>query len=128
MPVASLLAGLGIGGIALAFGAQKTVENLFGGVVIITDQPVRVGDLCRFGTRVGTVEDIGLRSTRLRTPERSMVSIPNAEFASGQIENLSLRDGYRFEQNMTVDYSQHPDSRESMLGFIEKREERNFED
>jgi MscS family membrane protein len=87
-----ILAGLGVGGLALALAAQKTIENLFGGVVIITDQPVRVGDLCRFGTRTGTVEDIGLRSTRLRTPERTMVSIPNAEFASGQIENLSLRD------------------------------------
>ena len=87
-----ILAGLGVGGLALALAAQKTVENLFGGVMLITDQPVRVGDLCRFGTRTGTVEDIGLRSTRLRTPERSMVSIPNAEFAAGQIENLSLRD------------------------------------
>jgi MscS family membrane protein len=87
-----ILAGLGVGGLALALAAQKTVENLFGGVVIITDQPVRVGDLCRFGQRTGTVEDIGLRSTRLRTPERTMVSIPHSEFASGQIENLSLRD------------------------------------
>jgi MscS family membrane protein len=87
-----LLAGLGVGGLALALAAQKTVENLFGGVMLITDQPVRVGDLCRFGTRSGTVEDIGLRSTRLRTPERSLVTIPNAEFASGQIENLSVRD------------------------------------
>jgi MscS family membrane protein len=87
-----ILAGLGVGGLALALAAQKTVENLFGGVMLITDQPVRVGDLCRFGNRTGIVEDIGLRSTRVRTPERSVVSIPNAEFASTQIENLTLRD------------------------------------
>jgi MscS family membrane protein len=87
-----ILAGLGIGGLALALAAQKTVENLLGGVMLITDQPVRVGDLCRFGTRTGTVEDIGFRSTRVRTPERTVVSIPNAEFASTQIENLALRD------------------------------------
>jgi MscS family membrane protein len=87
-----ILAGLGIGGLALALAAQKTVENLLGGVMLITDQPVRVGDLCRFGTRTGTVEDIGLRSTRIRTPERSVVSVPNAEFAATQIENLALRD------------------------------------
>jgi MscS family membrane protein len=87
-----ILAGLGVGGLALALAAQKTVENLFGGVMLITDQPVRVGDLCRFGSRTGIVEDIGLRSTRVRTPERSIVSIPNAEFASTQIENLTLRD------------------------------------
>ena len=87
-----ILAGLGIGGLALALAAQKTVENLLGGVMLITDQPVRVGDLCRFGTRMGVVEDIGLRSTRIRTLERTVVSVPNAEFASTQIENLSLRD------------------------------------
>jgi MscS family membrane protein len=87
-----IIAGLGIGGLALALAAQKTVENLFGGIMLITDQPVRVGDQCRFGTRVGTVEDIGLRSTRLRTAERTIVSVPNAEFAGMQIENLSVRD------------------------------------
>lgn len=87
-----ILAGLGVGGLALALAAQKTVENLFGGMMLITDQPVRVGDLCRFGTRTGTIEDIGLRSTRIRTPERSIVSVPNAEFSSTQIENLSVRD------------------------------------
>ena len=87
-----ILAGLGVGGLALALAAQKTVENLFGGVMLITDQPVRVGDLCRFGTRTGVVEDIGLRSTRVRTPERTIVSIPNAELASKEIENLTLRD------------------------------------
>ena len=87
-----ILAGLGVGGLALALAAQKTVENLFGRMMLITDQPVRVGDTCRFGNRIGVVEDIGLRSTRIRTPERSIVSVPNAEFSSTQIENLSLRD------------------------------------
>jgi MscS family membrane protein len=87
-----ILAGLGVGGLALALAAQKTVENLFGGMMLVTDQPVRVGDLCRFGTRTGVVEDIGLRSTRIRTPDRSLVSVPNAEFSAAQIENLSVRD------------------------------------
>jgi MscS family membrane protein len=87
-----ILAGLGVGGLALALAAQKTVENLFGGMMLITDQPVRVGDLCRFGNRTGVVEDIGLRSTRIRTPERTVVSVPNTEFSSTQIENLSVRD------------------------------------
>jgi MscS family membrane protein len=87
-----ILAGLGVGGLALALAAQKTVENLFGGMMLVADQPVRVGDTCRFGTRIGTVEDIGLRSTRLRTTERSIISVPNAEFASMQLENLATRD------------------------------------
>ena len=66
-PVTTLLAGLGIGGLAFAFGAQKTVENLFGSMALAVDQPFRVGDLVRVGDLHGTVEDIGLRSTRFRT-------------------------------------------------------------
>jgi MscS family membrane protein len=113
-----LLAGLGVGGLALALAAQKTVENLFGGVMLITDQPVRVGDLCRFGTRTGTVEDIGLRSTRLRTPERSLVSIPNAEFASGQIENLSVRDRMQLLVTIGVRLDATPAQLEAALEAI----------
>ncbi len=79
---ATLLTGLGIGGVAVALAAQKTIENLFGGVALITDQPVAVGDVCKFGDRVGTVEDIGLRSTRIRTPDRTVVSVPNGQFSS----------------------------------------------
>ncbi len=90
--VTSVLAGLGIGGLAVALAAQKTLENLFAGISIITDQPVRVGDFCRWGDRVGTIEDIGLRSTRIRTLDRTVVSIPNAEFAALQIENFAKRD------------------------------------
>jgi MscS family membrane protein len=90
--VTSILAGLGIGGLAVALAAQKTLENLFAGVSVITDQPVRVGDFCRWGDRVGTIEDIGLRSTRIRTLDRTVVSIPNGEFAAMQIENFAKRD------------------------------------
>ena len=90
--VTGLAAGLGIGGLAIALAAQKTVENLFGGVTLITDQPVRVGDYCRFGTTEGLVEDIGLRSTRLRTLDRTVITIPNAQFSAMPLENLSRRD------------------------------------
>ena len=91
-PVTTLLAGLGIGGLAFAFGAQKTVENLFGSMAIAVDQPFRVGDLVRVGDFTGTVEDIGLRSTRIRTVTRTLVTIPNAQFSTMAIENLSVRD------------------------------------
>src|SRR5947208_794206 len=67
--MSTALAGLGIGGIAIAFAAQKTLENLFGGVSVLGDEAIRVGETCRFGDRIGTVEDISLRSTRIRTPE-----------------------------------------------------------
>ena len=86
------LAGLGIGGLAIGFGAQKTIENLFGGISLLGDEVIRVGDSCNFNGRVGTVEDISLRSTRIRTVERTELSIPNGALATMNIENLSRRD------------------------------------
>jgi MscS family membrane protein len=90
--VTGILAGLGIGGLAVALAAQKTVENLFGGITLILDQPVRVGDFCRFGDKLGTVEEIGLRSTRIRTLDRTVISVPNAQFSSLELENFTPRD------------------------------------
>jgi len=96
------LAGLGIGGLAIGFGAQKTIENLFGGVSVLGDEVIRVGDYCRFGDRTGTVEDIGLRSTRIRTDERTLVAIPNGTVASINVENFSRRDKILFKTNLGV--------------------------
>jgi MscS family membrane protein len=86
------LAGIGIGGLAIGFGAQKTIENLFGGISLLGDEVIRVGDSCNFNGRVGTVEDISLRSTRIRTVERTELSIPNGALATMNIENLTRRD------------------------------------
>jgi MscS family membrane protein len=88
----TILAGLGVGGVAVALAAQKTVENLFGGVAVITDRPVTIGDFCKFGDQVGTVEDIGLRSTRIRTLNRTLLTVPNGLFSSVTLENFSKRD------------------------------------
>jgi MscS family membrane protein len=96
----TVLAGVGIGGIAIAFAAQKTLENLFGGVSVLGDEAIRVGDVCRFGTTVGTIEDIGLRSTRVRTVERVELSIPNGSLATMNIENLSQRDKFLFNNTI----------------------------
>ena len=90
------LAALGIGGIALALGAQKTMENFVGSVTLIADQPVRVGDFCKVGDVMGTVEQIGMRSTRIRTLDRTIVTIPNGEFSSQKIENFAHRDRFWF--------------------------------
>ncbi|RZK45158.1 MAG: mechanosensitive ion channel family protein, partial [Pedobacter sp.] len=90
------LAALGIGGIALALGAQKTMENFVGSVTLIADQPIRVGDYCKIGEIKGTVESIGMRSTRLRTSARTIVTIPNGEFSSSKIENYAHRDRFLF--------------------------------
>jgi len=89
-----ILTGLGIGGLAFAFAAQKTIENLFGGVMITTDRSIRVGDTCRVGDVTGTIVDIGIRSTRIRTLNRTLVSIPNGQTAAVSIENFSERDKY----------------------------------
>ncbi|WP_437729391.1 mechanosensitive ion channel family protein [Sorangium sp. So ce861] len=94
-PVASLIAGLGIGGVALALAAQKTVENLFGSVSIGIDRPFQVGDFVKVDALLGTVETIGLRSTRIRTLDRTIVTIPNGKLADLQIESYTARDRMR---------------------------------
>jgi MscS family membrane protein len=98
--MSTALAGLGIGGLAIGFGAQKTIENLFGGVSVLGDEVFRVGDVCRFGDRTGVVEDIGLRSTRIRTDERTLVAIPNGTVATINLENLSRRDKILFKTSL----------------------------
>ncbi len=101
-PVTTVVAGLGIGGVALALAAQKTVENLFGSVSILVDQPFRVGDIIRVDTIEGTVENIGLRSTRLRTVERTLIIIPNGKLADMRIESLGPRDRIRFATKLQL--------------------------
>jgi MscS family membrane protein len=114
------LAGLGIGGIAIAFAAQKTLENLFGGVSLLGDEVIRVGDLCRFGDRTGTVEDISLRSTRIRTPERSELSIPNGTLATMNVENLSRRDKILFNTKLGLRYETSADQLRYVLAQIRR--------
>jgi MscS family membrane protein len=97
-----VLAGLGVGGIAVALASQKTLENLFGGMTVIGDSPVHIGQFCRVGTMTGTVEDIGLRSTRIRTTARTVISIPNADMAIQSIENFSDRDKILFQHTCTL--------------------------
>jgi len=116
----TILAGLGIGGIAIALAAQKTIENLFGGVAVVSDRPVTVGDFCKFGDRVGTVEDIGLRSTRVRTLDRTLVSIPNAEFSSMVLENFSQRDKVWFHPTLNLRRDTKPDQVRNILEAIRR--------
>lgn len=90
------IAALGIGGLALALGAQKTIENLVGSVVVVADAPVSIGDYCKFENYEGTVIDIGIRSSRMRTLTRTVVTVPNGDFSSIPIENFTARDMFRF--------------------------------
>lgn len=118
--VGGALAGLGVGGLAVALGAQKTLENLFGGLTLAGDQPMRVGDFVRFGERLGTVEEIGLRSTRLRTLDRTVVSIPNAELASIPIENFARRDRVWLHARLGLRYETSPDQLRHVLVSLKR--------
>ena len=113
--VTSLLAGLGIGGIAVALAAQKTLENLLGGIALMADKPVKVGEACRFGDKVGVVEEFGFRSTRVRTVDRSLVSIPNGVFSNMEIENLTARTRLRFFTTLRLRPETSPDQVRAVL-------------
>lgn len=107
--MSTALAGLGIGGLAIGFGAQQTIANLFGGVSVLGDEVIRVGDVCRFGDRTGTVEDIGLRSTRIRTEERTLVAIPNGTVATVNVENFTRREKILLKTNLALRSESKPD-------------------
>ena len=113
--IGGLLAGLGIGGLAIAFAAQKTLENLFGGFVLVADRPIRIGDFCRAGEHLGTIEDIGMRSSKIRTLDRTIVSVPNAELSTVRIENYGVRDKMRIYLMLQVGYDTSPDQMRYLL-------------
>jgi MscS family membrane protein len=114
----AILAGLGVGGLAVALAAQKTIENLFGAVALVSDRPVLVGDFCQFGTQTGTVEDIGLRSTRIRTNDRTLVTIPNSSFSTMTIENFSRRDQIWFHPTLRLRRDTSSDKVREMITAI----------
>jgi MscS family membrane protein len=118
--VAALLAGLGVGGIAVALAAQKTIENLFGGIILYTDRPVRVGDFCRFGDKMGTIEEIGVRSTRIRTLDHTVITVPNGTFSNMEIDNITARERIRLLAILTVRYETSPDQLRYILVEIRK--------
>ncbi|MBF9194727.1 mechanosensitive ion channel family protein [Microvirga terrestris] len=98
IPLAGLLAGLGVGGLAVALAAKPTLENFIGGLILYADRPVRVGDLCRFDKLEGRVEEIGIRSTRIRGLDRTLITIPNATFVNMNIINLTNRDRMPYDR------------------------------
>jgi MscS family membrane protein len=114
----TLIAGLGVGGLAVALAAQKTLENLFGGVAVATDRPVLVGDFCRYGDKFGTVEDIGLRSTRIRTLDRTVVTIPNGQFSALEIENFGRRDKIFFHPILNLRRETTPDQLRALIAGL----------
>lgn len=104
MNVAGLLAGLGIGGLAIALAGKTALENLIGSIAIAFDRPFKIGDFIKVGDFLGTIEDVGLRSTRIRTLDRTLVSIPNGQMADAKVENFARRDRYKVVVTLGLEY------------------------
>lgn len=122
--VGALVGGLGISGLALAFAAKETIENLIASVIIFLDKPFSVGDFVDVGGVKGTVELVGLRSTRIRTIDRSLVTIPNRKVVDSNLENTSVRPSARHRIRLGVKHGTTPAQilhiRESLLAFLDQ--------
>ena len=126
--VTSLIAGLGLGGLAFALAAQQTLANLFGSIMIFTDRPFAIGDWIKTKHGEGVVEDIGLRSTKVRTFSKSVISVPNADIASTSIENFSQMTQRRVKVVLGLTYTTTPEQLEFVIEGIKDliREEPGF--
>ena len=118
LPVFSILAGLGIGGLAVALAVRPSLENLISGVMLYLDRPVRVGDYCRFGDKTGKVEHIGMRTTRVRTLDRTLISVPNSVFADKEIENWANCDKMQIRTMIGLRYETEPDQLRHVLAKL----------
>ena len=118
--VTTLLAGLGVGGIAIALAAQAILADFIAAIILLMAQPVRVGDFCKFGNILGIVEDIGLRATRIRTLDNTVVSVPNAEFSKQHIENYTLREKVWFHPKIKLPYETSKDTIRKIAEGIEE--------
>ncbi|MEZ5866604.1 MAG: mechanosensitive ion channel family protein [Geminicoccaceae bacterium] len=118
VPVNGIVTGLGVGGIAVALAAQGTLQNLLGGASLIADRPVRIGEFCRFGDRLGTLESIGLRSSRIRSLDRTVVTVPNSDLAGMHIENFARRDRILLHTTLGVRYETTPDQLRAIVADI----------
>jgi len=116
--VKAFLAGLGIGGLAFALAAQDTIANVFGSIVVAIDQPFKLGEFVQIGSFSGSVEDIGLRSTKLRTPQRTLVIIPNKSVASEAVINFTRMPQRRVDLTFGLTFDTTPELMEAILGDI----------
>jgi MscS family membrane protein len=116
--VTTLLASLGVGSIAVALALQKPLEDVFGAFTLYNQQPVRVGDFCRFGDKIGTVEEIGLRTTRVRTLADTLIAVPNAKIAGEYLENFSARSKILYNPTLRLRYDTPPATLERVLADL----------
>ncbi len=118
--VTAIFAGLGVGGVAVALAGQKTIENFFGGLVLIADRPIKVGDFCEFDGTRGYIEEIGPRSTRIRTLEQTLITIPNGEFSQMKIENWHRRNRIGMRKILNLRYESTPDQLKTLIMKLKK--------
>ena len=109
IPIAPLIAGLGVGGLAIALAVRPTLENVVGGFILFADKPIRVGDFCSFGDKLGTVEAIGMRSTRIRALDRTVITVPNADFSNMQLINWAMCDRMLILRTVGLRYETKPE-------------------
>ena len=117
-PIGTILAGLVVGGLAVALAAQETIKNFFGTLVIMSDKPFLVGDRVRFGNYDGPIESVGFRSTRIRTLEGHLVTVPNSEIAATAVENVGMRPFIRRLANIAITYDTPPEKVERAVEII----------
>jgi len=124
--ITALVAGLGVGGIAIALALQKPLEDLFGAVSMYSQQPAKIGDFCKFGEIMGTIEEIGLRTTRIRTMANTVVSIPNAKIAGDILDNYSVRKRIWYHPKLMLRFDSKPKQLNEVLAgtreMLEKHE------
>ena len=118
--VTTLMAGLGVGGIAIALAAQAIFADIIGTIILLISQPVRVGDVCKFGNTFGIVEEIGVRATSLRTLDNTVVSVPNGEFSKQHIENYTWREKVWFHPKISLPYETSKDQIKEIASGIEE--------
>ncbi|BBB33363.1 MscS family membrane protein [Thermotomaculum hydrothermale] len=116
--VSGLIASLGLGGLTVALAAKDAVSNFFGSIVILVDSPFKIGDWVKMGSVEGVVEEIGFRSTKIRTFEKSLITVPNFKIANESIENFSNRDRRRIKFTIGVEYSTPPEKVETVISGI----------
>lgn len=113
--ITTVIAGLGVGGVAVALALQKPMEDIFGAITLYAQQPVRIGDFCRVGSTTGTIEEIGLRTTRIRTLANTVIAVPNAKIAGEPIDNISARQKILFHNDLRLRYDTTPAQLEKVL-------------
>jgi MscS family membrane protein len=119
-PITSIIAGLGVGGLAVALAAQETIKNFFGSLVIFADKPFELGERIKVGGHDGTIEEVGFRSTRIRTLDGHLVTAPNGELANSMIQNIGKRPYIKRVMNVTITYDTPPEKVQEALDILKK--------